>query len=282
MLNAAIVAVQVVVGLAAGSLALLADAGHNFSDLAAIGLAWLAIRMTRRPATETKTFGYRRGPVLVALANSAILLVACVVVVVEAWQRLGAPPHVAGGPVALAAAFGLAANTAGALLLRPHTADLSVRSAFLHLVADAATSVGVLVVGLLVLADQGLAVLDPAVSLAVSALIAFQAVKLAREALHILLEGTPAGLDSSTLRAALAADPDVLDAHDLHVWTLGSNDVVLSAHVTCAGTPTLTEANEISARLKETLRNDWHVGHATLEMETSGGDPCNPCDPPPG
>jgi cobalt-zinc-cadmium efflux system protein len=292
LLNGGIVVLQVVVGFAASSLGLLADAGHNLTDVAALGVSLVAVRLARRPATEARSFGMHRGTILAAQVNAASVLVVCVLVAIEGVRRLADPEPVHGGWVLVVALLAAAVNLLAVRALghgaQGHGAhghgahghdghdhgerDLNLRSASLHLVSDAAASVGVAVAGAVILLTGGCEWLDPVASLAISVLIGWQGLGLLRETAEVLLEATPAGLDLEALTGAIEGDHGVEHVHDLHVWTLSSDVRALSAHLVLCGHPSLEEAQVVGSRVKASLAGaPFRIAHATLELE------CEPC-----
>ena len=250
VLNIAFVVVGAIAGFAAHSTALLADAAHNFGDVLGLAMAWGAMVLARRARTARHTYGLRRTTILAALGNGGLVLFAIGGVVWEAVQRLGHTPPVDGGIVAVVAALGVVLNIAAALLFaRGREDDINIRGAFVHLVADAAVSAGVVVAGIVVW-QTGWAWIDPATSLAVSVVIVVGTWKLVREATHLLLDAVPARLDSTEVEAFLKAVPSVAGVHDLHIWSLSTTEVALTAHLivpwdTCS--PTL--AADVSAQI---------------------------------
>ncbi len=270
--NIVIVAIQVVAGFAASSLGLLADAGHNLTDVAAVVISLIAVRMALRPATPRRSFGFHRSTILAAQANAAAILVVTALIVFEAVSRLRDPEPVRGGIVIVVAGLAAVANTAAALILHERGGhDLNMRSAVLHMVGDAAASVGVLLAGAIMLVTDGNYWIDPAVSIVISVLICWRAVKLLGETADVLLESTPAGLDTDELVGAMADIEGVESVHDLHVWSLSSELRALAAHLVLDGHPTLEEAQLVGERVKHRLAGDFAIAHATLELE------CEPC-----
>lgn len=266
--NVVIAGVEVGGGLFAHSMALLADAGHNAADVLAAGLALGAVHLARRPPTRDKSFGYHRGGVLAAQANAAGVLVLSVLIAVGAVSRLVQPEAVHGGVVAVVAAVALACNAVAALVLaRAAGTDLNMRATVLHMGADAAASAGVLAVGLVLLGRPSLTWLDPAVSVGISLLVGAQAVRLTLQVIDVLFEGTPSGTDVARLGAAVATMDGVEEAHDLHVWALSPEVLLLSAHLVMAGHPSLEEAQAVAGRVRATLAGDFGISHATLELE---------------
>jgi cobalt-zinc-cadmium efflux system protein len=266
---------QIAGGLFANSLGLLSDAAHNASDVVALLVSYLALRLLLLPATPRRTFAFKRAEVLAALANAAALLVVSGWVVYAAILRMGSPPEVLGVWVALFAGLGMAANSASALLLRGYR-DLNTRAAYLHLVADAAFSFGVLVSGGLI-ALTGWYVLDPVVSIVLAAWMIYESALILRSSLHILMEATPEGLDYEEVRQALTAHPLVKGVHDLHIWALSSTEFALSAHVEVEE-PDLEKLGGLTGRLRARLAEEFAITHATFEVELVGAacghDPC--------
>ncbi len=289
-LNIVIVVVQVVVGVIAASLGLLADAAHNVTDVAAIVVSLIAVRLVRRRANASRSFGYHRGTILAAQANAASILIVCVLVGFEAIRRLADPQPVKGGLVLVVALVAAAANFGAAAVLggagHAHAGDgdgdddggdshdLNMRSALLHMISDGAVSLGVALAGLVILVTGGWYWLDPAVSLLISAVIGVQGWQLLRSTADVLLESTPAGLDVDSLSSTMAAVNGVESVHDLHVWTLSSDVRALSAHVILDGHPSLEEAQVVGARVKSTIGGRFRISHATLELE------CEACGVP--
>lgn len=280
VLNIIITLLQVIGGIIANSLGLLSDAAHNLSDVVALGLSLWAVRLGRRPATPRRTFAYKRAGILVALFNSAVLIAISVYIIVEAVRRLLDPQPVQGLWVIGFAAGGLVINGFAALLLREYHRDLNLRSAFLHLVGDAATSFGVMISGLVVyLWKWNYA--DAVVSILVSLWIGREAFAIVRSTVNVLMEGTPEGIELADVQAAMLSVPGVKGLHDLHIWSISSNDLALSAHIEVENVA-LSQAGAVLAAVKELLARDFGVGHATLELETVDGECAgSSCDLPP-
>ena len=270
-ITGAVLVIEAVVGLLAGSLALLADAGHMATDVLGLGLALLAVRMAGRTPTVQRTFGWQRAEVLAAGGNALLLLGVAAAVVVEALRRLADPPPIDTTAVLFAASLGLVANmTSLGLLARGRRESLNIRGAFLEVLGDALGSVAVLVAAA-VIAITGDLRADPIASLGIAALIVPRAVRLLRDAAEVLLEGTPRGVDLVEVRRHMLAQPGVVDVHDLHAWTITSGVPVLSAHVTvedevlgdgCGGS--------MLDRLHHCLREDFDVEHSTFQLEPAG------------
>ena len=253
--------------LLAGSLALLADAGHMLSDSLALGLALFAAWLARRPATPERSFGWRRAEILAALANAVVLVVLGAWIVVEAVRRLGDPPAVEGGWVLGAGLAGLGVNVVAARLLHGAGGGLNVRAALLHVLADLASSVGVVVAAVVVLATgwQGA---DPLAGLLIGLLVLASTVGILRESIGILLEGVPAGMDARAVGGAMAGVGGVVGVHDLHIWTITSGFPALSAHVLVEPR---ADCHAIRRELETLLRERYGLEHTTLQVEHGPG-----------
>lgn len=271
--NAGFLVVEVVAGVATGSLALLADAAHMASDVVALVIALVAQQLLGRPATDRHTYGLQRAEVLGAQANGIGLVVVAAWIVVTAVPRLGDPSEVHGGGLLVVAALGLVVNLVSVVVLRRAAGDsLNMRGAVLHMGLDAIGSVGAMVAGVAALAGSDR--VDPAVSILVAALVLWSAWGLLRATAHVLLEGTPRGVDPDVVADALLGATGVAAVHHLHVWSLASDVPALSAHVVLEGEQTLHDAQAAGGRLKELLEHRFGITHATLELE------CHPCDDP--
>jgi cobalt-zinc-cadmium efflux system protein len=271
-LTAVILVIEVVAGLAAHSLALLADAGHILTDVVALGLAWFAVLMSRRPADARRTFGYHRIGILAAMANGALLIVVVALIAFEAARRLEHPVRVEGGIVILAALAAIAVNAFIALRLRGlDKEDLNLRAALLHVIGDLAATAGVVVSGLLILLT-GWLYADPVVSLLITALIAWSAVKVMTEAGGVLMESVPAGVDLEEVRRAIGADPQVREVHDLHVWTIAARSLALSCHVVVGDDLDAAASEHVVRRIEDAVCGRFGIGHTTIQVEV-----CHPC-----
>lgn len=256
--------VEVVAGLLAGSLALIADAGHMLSDAAALAFALFAAAMAARPARGAWTFGFRRLEILAAQANGASLLVVAALVVYAAIQRLLDPAAVAGGVVLVVALAGIAVNlVATAVLARSSRKSLNVRGAFLHVATDLAAFTGTAAAGAVVLAT-GWDRADPVASLFVAALMLWAAVGLLRDSSRILLEMAPADIDPAEVGEAIVSVPNVVEAHDVHVWTVTSGFPALSAHVLVQPG---ADCHAVRRTLEAILRERFGVDHTTLQVD---------------
>jgi cobalt-zinc-cadmium efflux system protein len=262
-LNTGFVAAEIFFGLWAGSLALLADAGHNAGDVVGLLLAWGASWLARRPPSRRYTWGLRRTTIYAALANAVLLLVACGAILWEAVHRLQAPEPVAGPTVILVAGIGVVINTLSALLFLRGHGDANVRGAFLHMAADAAVSVGVVVAGAAI-AATGRLWIDPLVSIVIAAVIVVSSWGLFRESVDLALDAVPRGVDPREITAGLAAVAGVVEVHDLHVWAASTSEISLTAHLVAADT---ADRDAVLAAALRMLRDHFHVAHATLQVE---------------
>jgi cobalt-zinc-cadmium efflux system protein len=271
VLNVSFVVLGVIAGVIAHSTALLADAAHNMGDVLGLGAAWGATILARRSRTERRTYGLRRTTILAALANGGLVLFAIGGVVWEAIQRLGAPPPVDGAVVAIVAAIGVLLNGIAALMfVRGRDKDMNIRGAFLHLAADAVVSAGVVVAGIVVW-TTGWAWIDPAVSLLVSLIILRGTWALVREAMDLLLDAVPGHIDPVAVEAYLAGLPDVTGVHDLHIWSMSTTEVALTAHLIV---PWETCSPRMLAEIANDLERRFHIGHVTIQLEPLGLEDC--------
>ena len=263
--TAVYIALLVVAGIRAHSLALLSEAGHNLSDFLALLLSLVAVYLEGRPPSATKTYGYRRAGVLAALVNSLSLVVVSFFIFYEAFRRIQHPEHVHAGLMIWVAAAGVVMNGAIALLLWRSGRDVNVRSALLHEVGDTVSTAAVIVGGWAIL-WTGQYWIDPALSLGIGALILWSSFGIVRETLNILLEGTPLGMSLDEVESAVRAIAGVSDVHDLHVWSIGSENHALSAHVKIADMPT-SESDAILREIKEKLGRSFGIHHTTIQLE---------------
>jgi len=235
--------------------------------VAGVGVSLLAVRWATRPRSPSRSFGYHRGPILAALANTAVIAVVTVAIVVESVVRLLHPGPVHGGIVVTVAAVALVMNGLAALMLRERSGDLNMRSAALHMAGDALGSLAVLSAGVVLLADHSLEWADPLASLVVAAIIVVEAYRLLRASVDVLLESSPADVDLVELISVMGRVPGVAEVHDLHVWSLSSDVRALSAHVVLSGHPTLEEAQVVGDRVKAAIGSPFTIAHSTLELE---------------
>ena len=265
-LNLLVVVAEVFAGLVSGSLGLLSDAVHNFTDMAALGIAWYAIEQAKKPPTAEKTFGYHRTGILTALINALALVAVTLWIFYEAYQRLLDQQPVGGGLVIITATLALCANLVIVALLRSRaSSDINIRSAVLHLLGDAAASAAVVVAGIVILVTDWYPI-DPLISVALGLAILWGAWRIIRETLEIFLESSPRAIDVDQLVAEMKTEDGVRDIHDIHVWTLGSEVYALSCHVLVDDVK-VSEGGRIMADLKKMLADDFGIVHSTLELE---------------
>jgi cobalt-zinc-cadmium efflux system protein len=254
---------EVIGGLASNSLALLADAGHMLADVAALGLSLFAIWAAQRPATPRRSFGYHRMEILAALANGATLIAVSVLIFVEAYRRWGAPPAVRGGLMLAIACGGLAVNLVALAVLHGGRAEsLNVRGAWLHVLTDTLGSVQAIAAGALI-SGFGWNWADPLASVLIGLLVIFSAWSLLRESLAVLMEGVPPGISLAEIVEAVTAVPGVVAVHDLHVWTITSGFISLSAHVVV--TPDCAE--KVLWDVRAVLHRRFGIDHSTIQVE---------------
>ncbi len=266
-LNTAYVIVEAIAGLTTGSLALLADAAHNLTDVAGLLIAWGAAVLAKQAGNAAYTFGYGRATIIAAMLNALAILVGVVLVIWEAVHRFQTVVEVPGLTILLVALVGIAVNTGSALLfMKSQKEDLNAKGAYLHMAADAAVS------GAVVLAAGGILLtgwqwLDPAVAIAVSLLIAWTAWGLLRSSLRLELDGVPEAIDRQAVADWLGAQPGVSNVHDLHIWPLSTTRTALAVHLVWRG----TDADGFLDRVTDGLEDDFGIGHATLQLEL---EPC--------
>jgi cobalt-zinc-cadmium efflux system protein len=261
--------VEVVAGLLAGSLAVLADAAHMLSDTGSLALAFFASWLATRPATPQRSFGFRRAEILAALANGIALVAVSIWIFVAAIGRLGDPPDVPGGWIMIVGVVGLAVNVAAAwVLTREGARSLNVRAALIHVLADLLGSIGVIAAGAVVLAT-GWEYADPIAALAIALLVLLSSWRILRESVGILLEETPAGIDAIEVGHALAAGEGVVQVHDLHIWTITSGFPALAAHVLVESG---ADARAVRVELERMLHERFGLDHTTLQVEHAGAE----------
>lgn len=284
-LNGLLVIVQMGFGLAAHSTGLVADAGHNLADVGALLLSLVAVRLVLRPPSAARSFGNHRATILAALANAALIGVVTVLIVIDSVHRLGHPEPVKAGLVVVVASFALVVNGVAALVLRDGTHDLNMRSAVLHMAGDALASLAVLLAAVVMIAVPSATWLDPVSALVVAGIIVYQAARIFRGSIAVLLESTPEDLDLIRLSGTMTGVPGVGEVHDLHVWSLSSELRVLSAHLVLTGHPTLEEAQVVGERVKAAIAAPYAISHSTLELEcercNDDEDPCRMETPAP-
>ncbi len=271
-LNVVFVALEAGAGLIYGSMALIADAGHNLSDVLALALAWIASIAARRPASGRFTYGYKSSTILAALANALMLAVAIGAILFETVHRMMNPVEPQGMAMVVVAGIGIAINGFTALLFLKGQDDLNIRGAYLHMAADALVSLGVVMAGLAII-FTGIWWIDPVVSLVILVVIGASTWGLARDSLTMGLLAAPARIDLAEVKNHLAGFDGVTAVHDLHVWPMSTTEIALTAHLVMPGRPASdTFLRDVAA----SLENRFGVGHATLQVE-SGDQPCQPC-----
>lgn len=269
-LNSVFVLGEAGVGLWTGSLALLADAGHNLSDVLSLLLAWGAVILARRPPTARRTYGLRKATILASLANAVLLLVAVGAISAEAVRRFSEPAPVATNLVMITAGLGVLINGATAMLFMRGQEDLNVRGAYLHMAADAGVSAAV-VVGALLMGLTGLFWIDPVLSLIIVAVILIGTWSLLRHSVNLALDAVPHGIDPTAVRDWIAAQPGVTGVHDLHIWAMSTTENAMTAHVTRADH---ADTDSFLHSACETLAARFNIGHATLQVETGDAEHC--------
>jgi len=259
------VVVEAIAGFRSGSLALVSDAGHNFTDALALVLATVGVYMQSKPADKVKTYGYHRAGVLTAFANALTLVVIALFIFYEAWQRFFHPVHIEEWTMLWVAVAALALN-GGIMwgLYRDKDHDLNIRAAFVHMLGDAVSSVGI-IAGAIAIHFTGLAVIDPVLSVLIGVLIIWTAWDIIQESLNVLLEGLPRGMELNQVTGAMREIDGVIDVHDLHIWSLGSAAHALSCHVLIEDMPP-SESNAILQRINDVLCK-FEIRHSTVQFE---------------
>lgn len=270
VLNTGFVVVEAAFGFIYGSMALIADAGHNLSDVLALLLAWGASVAAKRPASERYTYGFKSSTILAAIANAVLLVVAIGAILYETTHRLMEPSEPQGMIMAIVAGIGIAINAGTAMLFMRGQDDINIRGAYLHMAADALVSAGVVVAGLAIM-FTGLWWIDPVVSLVIVAIIAWGTWGLARDSLAMGLLAVPARIDVAEVRAHLTALEGVEDVHDLHIWPMSTTETALTAHLVM---PTRVGDDRFLHRLSDTLKAQFGIDHATVQVERT---PCRNC-----
>jgi cobalt-zinc-cadmium efflux system protein len=269
LINLAYTAVEAGYGFATDSLALLSDALHNLGDVLGLGLAWGAAVIARRAPTDKHTYGWRRATLLSPLANAVLLVGFAGALSWEALRRLGAPPHIPAMPVIVVAAIGIAVNLGGAWLMREgHSHDLNRRGAYLHLLADAGVSLAAVLAGIGML-QRGWQWLDPATGLLVGVVVALGAFGLLRAAFNAAMDAVPTAIDQAQVRAWLAAQDGVSEVHHVHIWSLGADEVAMTAHLV---RPLDDDHDAFLDRIGEQLDQRFGINHPTLQIER--GEAC--------
>jgi len=273
IVNLAFVAIEFGAGVFSQSTALMADAGHNLSDVLGLAMAGGAAWLARRASGSQQTYGYGKATVLAALGNALLLIFACGAIAFEAVRRLAEPAPVMSGLIMAVAAIGFVINLGTALMfMRDRHDDLNARGAWLHMMADAAVSIGVVIAGA-VIWTTGWSIIDPLVSLAIVAVILIGTWGLLKDSVNLALDAAPRGLDVEAIRAAFLALPGVTAVHDLHVWGLSTTETALTAHL-CHSRP---DADALLAEAQAMARGAFSIGHTTLQLEAEPLAGCPDC-----
>ncbi len=278
ILTSLILAAEIIGGIWSGSLALLSDAAHVFSDIFALALSYFALRLAARPPDDQHSYGWHRAEVLAALVNGVSLLVIAVSIWVEAFKRWQNPVEIRSMEMMIIAVIGLAVNVAVAVILGGHDhhhdelevhkekpRNLNVQSAFLHVLGDLISSLGVIVAAVLIRITSAYWI-DPLISIVIGIVILLSAYRVTRKSLHILIEGVPEGMSIKKINESMRSIPAVDTVHDLHVWNLSSENISLSAHVVLSSDNTKTP-EQVMAEIKTLLESEFNIQHTTLQFE---------------
>jgi cobalt-zinc-cadmium efflux system protein len=262
---------EVAGGFLSNSLALLGDAGHMFTDVFSLGLSLFAFNMARRPPNSTKTYGYHRMEVMAALTNGALLIIISIAIFYEAYRRFASPPEIKGPIMLIIASIGLIANLAGIYVLKDtHTDNLNIRSAFLHIVGDTLSSVGVILGGILIITEKWYFV-DPIISILIGVIIIRGAISIIFESSSILLEYVPGNIDPDTVNKALMGIKGVKNVHDLHIWAITSGLYSMSSHI-MIDDKMISEGALIIQQVEGVMKEKFHISHTTIQLE------CDNCE----
>ena len=264
--TAAFIGIEFAAGVRADSLALLSDAGHNFTDALALGLAWFAVYLQAKPPDESKTFGYHRAGVLAAFVNALTLVILAFFIFYESYERFLTPRVVEEDIMIVVAVAGLIVNIIVMVALHADSKhDINIRGAFMHMLGDALSSVGIIIGGF-VIAATGILWIDPLLSVLIGVLILWSGWDIIRESLNILLEGLPRGMTRDEVQSSLRDVDGVLDIHDLHIWSLSSNSHALSCHAVIPDLP-LSASDVILRRINHVLGSQFSIHHTTVQFE---------------
>ena len=269
LLNTGFTVFEFIIGFFAGSLALVSDASHNLTDSVSLLISYLATKVAKRQANFEKTYGYGRATILAAFLNSVILLVLAFYIFHEAYLRILSPEPVEGKLVMVVAFVGILINGGIAYLFSKNKNDLNVRSAFMSMALDAIASVGALLAGLLI-TITGKTVIDPLISIFIGLMLLYSGWTVIKDALHVLLDGVPEGVDVQKVKHTIVGFPGVKGVDDLHVWALSTQETALSCHI-ILGECSLKESIELISKVKELLHNKFDIHHATIETELTEG-----------
>lgn len=266
ILNLTITLAEILGGLLSGSLSLLSDALHNFSDTASLGISLAAVKISARSPDRLRTFGYRRAQIIGALINLVLLVVVALYLVMEAIQRYLNPEPIQGGVMLIVAIIGLLANLAtAAMLYRQSKSNLNIRSAFVHILGDAFSSIGVVIAGILIIRYQ-LYLADTLLTMLISAYILFNSARMLRQTINILMQGVPTGIDIDKIIAAVKSVEEVQDIHHVHIWQLDESHSNLEAHIVI-DQEKLDDMTCIKQAIRERLASSFNITHSTLEFE---------------
>ncbi len=269
VLNTGFTIFEFIVGFFSGSLALISDAAHNLTDSMSLLVSFFATKIAKKEANTEKTYGYGRATVLAALINALILLVLAGYIFFESYKRFQEPHSVSGGLVALVAFIGMLINGSIAYLFFKSRGDLNIRSAFLNMAMDALASVGALIAGFIILIT-GKTFIDPLISILIGCMLLYSGWSVVKDALHVLLEGVPEGIDAQKLKQVICAMPGVIGVDDLHIWAISTTSAALSCHLIIKKC-SLEESIALTGRIKQRLADMYHIEHATLETQLSLG-----------
>lgn len=265
LINIIITIFEIVIGLVSGSLALISDAVHNFTDVGSLTLSWWGEKISSKAPTPNKTYGFKRAEILIAFINSLVLLVVVVLIAKEAFIRLANPQQLSGGLVAITATIALLGNGLATLILKKHSHDnLNMKSAWLHSFQDAVFSLGV-IVGAILIYFFHWNIIDPIISILLSIFIAIEAYKILKDALNILMESVPDDLDMEVIKNFLQKTPGVESVHDLHIWQTDSNSRFLSVHIVTKNLNN-TERAQLLNLLQKNIEKEFKISHTTIQM----------------
>lgn len=263
-LTGAYMIAEVIGGILTGSLALLADAGHMLTDISGLGMSLVAIHLANRPADDRRSFGFMRAEILAAVANAVLLLGVSIYILFEAYERFRTPPEISGGPMLWVAVVGLLVNIGGIFLLKENSnSNLNMRGAYFEVLSDLLSSVGVIVAAVIIWLT-GWTIVDPIVSAGIGLFIFPRTWLLLKDAIHVLLEGSPSDVDVPKLRAKLVSIAGVSSIHDLHVWTISSGQNSMTAHIVAKKNEDL---QKLRASIENVLRHEFGITHSTIQLE---------------
>ncbi|CAN5209712.1 cation diffusion facilitator family transporter [soil metagenome] len=265
VLNTVFTVFEFTVGIASGSLALISDAGHNLTDSLTLVVSFCGNKISKREANEDHTYGYGRASILTALFNASILLVLSLFIFYEGYQRIMHPEPVKGNLVAIVAFIGILINGSIALLFRNNKDDLNIRSAYLNMAFDALASVGALLAGLIII-FTGKTIVDPFISIIIGIMLISSAWRVVRDAIHVLLEGVPEGIDAEKVKRAIKDVSYIKGVDDMHIWAISSQYAALSCHVVIEDCD-LEKSTKIVKEIKDMLHQKFNIEHATIETE---------------